>query len=306
MKNQAAKGFGWTALAVVIFLALIIINALGIPVFMWIAWILVLGVILGIMWVAPKLRWPIMGIIVVLTIWQGADELAKKFRLPEPRVTIEQNTTYVEAPANIEDPALKEYETAKVGFEKGWGKNVFSGGYLLFAWGYALATLLSILARKAGLGAFSHFGIDLVIFVTGAFVLTATLAPGNCPDYITCEAENNAFWWGAVGPLIWSTVLQFIGTGINYARGMAEQTKNEVVIVLVLVFSYPLMGGLFNLLGFDLLKTLAMSDDLTNSAISLQRWTEMNLMGKFTGMFLPPTIKWIFGTLGYLFKRIFD
>jgi hypothetical protein len=295
------KTFVWTVVVIILLSILSMINASGFPIFMWIAWIIILGVLIGIAIIAPWIRKPMIIIAITLGIWQGADDLAKRFQLPVPRVTVQNNITYVAPPSSIEDPLLRKYEEEKMGFDDQWLGNTVWGTYLLFAFAYALAQLLNIYAYKNNLVVL-YLPVQLVIFVVGAMVLSYVLWPTGYTDPATVEAENRAVFVGAFGPFLWSTMIVFISFVMRYT-GMVSRLFDNVGVVLFGVLSYPVFGGILQLVNLDLAIRLSMSFWLTNSSITIQRWTELQLMGKFAGMFLPPTVAYFFSILKHVLSK---
>ena len=188
-----------------------------------------------------------------------------------------------------------------MGFDDQWLSNTVLGTYLLFCFSYALAQLLQIYAYKNNFEVL-YVPVQVIIFVVGAIVLSYVLWPTSYTDPATAEAENRAVFIGAFGPFLWSTMIVIIGFAMRYT-GMVSRLFGNVGVVLFSVLSYPVFGGLLQLVNLDLAIRLSMSFWLTNSSITIQRWTELQLMGRFAGMFIPPTVAYFFSILKYILSK---
>ncbi|HLD92416.1 MAG TPA: hypothetical protein VI795_03415 [Patescibacteria group bacterium] len=300
-QQKPNRDFLWLVLAVIGFSIIAMFEAYEIHITMWISWFIVLMVVIGIAYLAPRLRWPIIFIVIILTIWQGVDLLLAEFDLPIARLTVVNEVTYVAPPSDIDDPELRQYEEEKMGFDDQWLSNTVLGTYLLFCFSYALAQLLQIYAYKNNFEVL-YVPVQVIIFVVGAIVLSYVLWPTSYTDPATAEAENRAVFIGAFGPFLWSTMIVIIGFAMRYT-GMVSRLFGNVGVVLFSVLSYPVFGGLLQLVNLDLAIRLSMSFWLTNSSITIQRWTELQLMGRFAGMFIPPTVAYFFSILKYILSK---
>jgi len=138
----------------------------------------------------------------MLLLASGAVALLAEVGITFPLEVVHE-TTYVQAPSSIDDPGLKEYETQKMGFDENWVKGGLAWTGLFFAFAFAISNIINIEARKHGF-VFLYLPIQLVQFVFGTVVIAQFLLPSFAPDSATAEAENQAFWVGALMPFIWS------------------------------------------------------------------------------------------------------
>lgn len=226
-------------------------------------------------------------VALYIIILGGGEALQRVFDQPALEINIENNTTYVAPPSDIEDPALRDYETKKMSFEEDWIGNAFGGTWLLFSFGLAFATLINIQLKKMGVR-FVTVPINLVIFVVGSLILVKFLWPSGYADQATIDAQNTAIIIGAVGPFIWSSAMQVIYWTTSQARGYAN--KNQFTGAFFAAFAYPLFGGIFQLFDLHLISKWIMADALVNTQMTVQLWTELELSGKFIGMFLPAVV----------------
>lgn len=273
------------------FAVMAILNALGIPVWQILGITVVMVFLFLILWISKGwFRMVVIVVCVILMLGSAWVEISKDVANAPSPVVIENNTTYVEAPEDIEDPELREYETKKFGINQDWVANTFTGTYQLLAFGFGLTQLIDLLLRRSKLNL--AIPLEVVMFLLGAFIILKAIMPTGMTDYDTVQAENSAVWWGFAGPFVWSAVMQFV----VWVHSRTEDASTATIRVGgigvfigvgLAIFAYPLVGGLFSLFDYDFFRTVAMSQDMTSSAITMERWMELYLIGKFTGMFVP-------------------
>lgn len=224
METKLDRSFLWLVLTVIGILVLTIINAAGFPIFMWLAWVITLGVVLGIAWIAPKLRWPIVIITVVLAIWQGADELAARFQLPEPRVTIDNSVDLYPMPSES-SPEFPAWLHEKEAIDKGEGaQKVLKVAWLASAgafWGFfVLAWLFAripVLRRV-------KIPINIVFLLVWIGIsLWAVSSPIDTRemDEATSSALNLQWWIGFTKNIWWPAAITAISWGIKTMKSGA-------------------------------------------------------------------------------------
>lgn len=230
----------------------------------------------------------------------GGDLITKVTQKQTPIAifTIQQNNTYVEAPENIKDPALKGFLTKKIGLENGWVKNTLVGGYLFFVWVFALTMYIEIRANKEG-AVIIALPLEFTTFVVGCFVCAIALAPGTAPDSKTALAENEAFWYGAGGTLVWSLILTAWSKIYKYGSQTAGQIGG-VAPLIFMVLAVPVFS-LCNLFDLQFFTEVAKAEAMTTTAITNQRWIELQYLGKWFGIFAPPTISFTLELMRFLF-----
>lgn len=276
-------------------------NLTGGELFKWIVVIVILVALIGIGYMWRKAI-PIMIIFaVVLLVGSMTTEFLNKWNLPF-WVTINNTTTFVEAPSNIEDPTLRDYEVAKMGFEENWFVKTMGGMYGIMAGAYILSLLIQIGAsRNKMLFVLEHWSLDAVVFAVGALSLYWAFKPNYAPDQATAKAANTAFFIALIGPLLWSLLMQGLSKGISLTHQSASQVNNIYFTYFISMATYPLIAGIFSIFNLDLVDAYIMSDKLVNTAITIQRWEEIKILGKFCGLFGPPAAIWAFTTIAYFF-----
>lgn len=244
--KPADRSFLWLVLTITGVLILIIIDISGFPVFIWLAWLLVLGVVVGIAWIAPELRWPIVLIVVVLTVWQGADELAQKFRLPEPRVTIDNSVDLYPMPPQ-DSPEFPTWLHEKEAIDTGEGAQKVLGvawlgsigafwGFFILAWIFARVPIPWL--RKI------QIPMSVVFLLIWAGISIWTVAsPINTRemDEATSDALNIQWWLGASKNIWWPAVITIVSWGIKAIKGGATMSGVYVIGLIATSLTWLLM-----------------------------------------------------------------
>lgn len=306
MEEQAqpssTKPFLILVLTVIVFILLVGGNNLtGGELFKWIVVIVILTILLGISYMWRKAIPLIIAFAIILLVGSMTTEFLNKWKMPF-YVEVNNVTTFVEAPVNIEDPALRDYEVAKMGFEENWFVKTMGGVYGGLAGAYILSLLIQIGASKNKMFfVLEHWSLDAVVFAVGALSLYWAFKPNYAPDQATAQAANTAFLIALIGPLLWSLLMQGLNIAIRFAGQSTGQLNNVYYSYFIGMVSYPLVAGIFSIFNLDLVDAYIMSDKLVNTAITIQRWEEIKILSKFCGLFGPPAIVWAFLTIAYIF-----
>jgi hypothetical protein len=269
--------------------------------FKWIVVVVILVVLFGIGYMWRKVIPLIIIFAILLLVGSMTTEFLNKWKMPF-YVEVDNTTTFVEAPANIEDPTLRDYEMAKMGFEENWFVKTMGGVYGGLAGAYILSLLMQIGASRNKLFfVLEHWSLDAVVFAIGMLSLYWAFKPNYAPDQATAQASNTAFFIALIGPLLWSLVMQGLSIAIRFADESTGTVNNIYYSYFIGMISYPLVAGLFSIFNLDLVDAYVMSDKLVNTAITIQRWEEIKILGKFCGLFGPPAVIWAFTTTAYFF-----
>lgn len=139
----------------------------------------------------------------------------------------------------------------------------------------------------------------------GSITIAQFVIPSYAPDIATAQAENQAFMAGAALPFAWS----FGMTALLWISSKSKEIGNEFggwIPTIIACLWYPIFS-VIGLTGMDMVIRIGlMSPAMVNTSITMQRWTELELSGRFFGMFAPPAIKFIINLVTSIIRRKFD
>ncbi len=241
------KSFLITAGIVLSVAAMIILEAMGYPVFMILAVVIILGILLAGVFFIPPIRIPLIIVCVIVVVGSSAVVFGDEWKTPLSFEYTQETNLYPPPNPDTNPEAFAQWNRDKTVIDPGEGaQKALAGGWLASAaalWIFSfLAWVFSIIPIPSLKGI--QIPIQLIFLVVWiGFSINVVSSPVNQPGMDTQTAEALSLQWtiGFAENIWWPIVITAIGWVISTIRSGGARSGIFIVGIVTTGFTWLAM-----------------------------------------------------------------